>query len=181
MTPSNGPARRCSIWASPQDAEAVFRRILDTYSKDPNFQKLADTSNRLLRTRIKLAAALREVGQFPKAHEMIQEIIDENSNLLDPRMEKGLLLEAQARAENSQGAWSASFNYWKTLALQLRQMRKKPVEYYDAWYHAAFALFSLGNKSEAIATLKGVMTLSPSVGSTAMKAKYDDLLRRMSR
>lgn len=164
----------------PKDADAVFRRVLQTYSQDSDFQKLPDASDRLLRTRLKLVASLREQGLFPEAHELVQELVDEHPKLLDPRMEKGLILEAKARAENSRADWMASLDYWKTLGLQLRGMRQKPVEYYDAWYHAAFALFSLGNKAEATATLKGIMVLNPSLGGPEMKAKYEDLLRRIN-
>lgn len=163
----------------PQDAEAVLRRVLDTYSQDAAFLRSADAPRRLLRTRLKLAAALRDQGRFAPAHEMIQAIVDENPRLLDPLMEKGYLLEARALAEDDRAAWSVSLEYWKSLALRLRQARTKPVEYYEAWYHAAFALMKLGQRAEAVAALKGVMTLSPGVGGAEMKAKYEKLLQRL--
>ena len=42
-----------------------------------------------------------------------------------------------------------------------RPARPKPVEYYDAWYHAAFALNKEGKAKEAKQTLASVMRLSP--------------------
>ncbi len=163
----------------PEEAGKVFQRVLDTYSKDPQFQKLADAKARLLRTKLKLVASLRDQGEFNQARDMLQPILDENPRLIDPLMEKGYLLEAQAQAENSRARWEVSRDYWKNLALRLRGGRPLRPEYYEAWYHVGVAMFGLGDKKQAISTLKGVMTLTPSVGGPEMKAKYQALLARM--
>ncbi len=163
----------------PKEAQAVLQRVLDTSGKDPTFLKAEGASGRLLRTRLKLAAATREAGDFAAATALLEPIIKENPALLDPLMEKGLLLEGRARAEGTKANWEASRDYWKTLALRLRQARKRPNEYYEAWYHVAVAMQSLGNKAEAAATLKGVVTLNPSVGTPALKAKYAELLKKL--
>jgi hypothetical protein len=165
----------------PAEAEAVLKRVLEL-RKDSAFMARADASTRLLRAELKMAAAHREQGHFDQAMALVESLIKENPKLLEPRVEKGLTLEAKARAEgDSREAWVASLNYWKALALQLRNMRTKPPEYYDAWLHVAQAMYSLKNRAEAIATLKGVMTLTPTVGSPEMKAKYDAMLKKMQR
>ena len=161
----------------PAEATTVFKRVIDTYTKDDAFLKTENAQAKLLRTRLKLVTALREQGQFNDARDMLQPIIDENPKLLDPLMEKGYLLEAVATAESSRGAWDADLSYWKTLALRLRNAPTKREEYFESWYHAANALFHLGKKTEAVSLLKGVMTLNPSVGTPEMKAKYQNFLK----
>jgi hypothetical protein len=164
----------------PAEAQTVLGRVLEL-RRDPQFMQRPDAATRLLRTELKMVAALREQGQFEKAMELADRLVKENARLLEARVEKGLTLEARARADNERKAWTESLNYWKALALQLRNMRTKPPEYYDAWLHVAQAMAGVGNRPEAIATIKGVMTLTPSVGSPEMRAKYDAMLKTLSR
>jgi outer membrane protein assembly factor BamD (BamD/ComL family) len=170
----------------PKEAESVFRRVLDLAGKDRGFLGDREASARLLHTRLRLGAALRQQGKFDAARDLIQPLVDENPRLLDPMMEKGYLLEDQARSENSRGAWEASLAYWKNLALRLRQARKLPPEYFESWYHVAIGFGGLAEaeknpkfKTEAIGTLKGIMTLNPTVGGPEMKAKYEELIKRL--
>ena len=58
-TRSSGPARTCSRSATPRRPQGVFDRILKTYEKDEKFLAVAGSGDRILRTRLKLAAALR--------------------------------------------------------------------------------------------------------------------------
>jgi len=85
-------------------------------------------------------------------------------------------MEATAGSTNSAAAWSAAFNQWQKIALMLARVRPKPVEYYEAWYHAALALNREGKAKEAKQTLAGVMRLSPTLGGPEMKQKYQALL-----
>ncbi len=75
--------------------------------------------------------------------------------------------------------WGTAYNYWKRLAAQLERGRPRRAEYYEAYLHMAAALEGLKQKEQAAATLKGVMTLSPSVGTPEMKAKYQAFLSRL--
>ena len=166
----------------PQDAEAVLHRILDTYSKDPEFQKRPDAADRLLRTRIKLAAALREQGQFqegppggPGAHRRARQ------SPRTPHRERASSSKPGPAPRTARAPGPPVTTTGRPWPSSSARCARKPIEYYDAWYHAAFALFNLGNKSEAIATLKGVLVLNPSLGSPEMKAKYNELLQRMNR
>jgi outer membrane protein assembly factor BamD (BamD/ComL family) len=167
----------------PAEAAAVFRRVLDTFGKDAEFQKQPDAANRLLRTRLKLAAALRGQRQFDEARKLVQTLADENPRLLDPLLEKGYLIEEEARAASGSDAarlWEQSLAYWKDLGGRLRAIPQRRAESFEAWYHVAIALRGLGRKDEAISTLKGVLTLTPSVGGPEMKAKYEELLKQLS-
>jgi len=94
-------------------------------------------------------------------------------------MEKGYLLDA--RAEAGEVKWDQVYTYWKTLALRLNNMSPKPVEYFDAWYHAAVALQKQNKPVLAKQTVASVMRLSPAVGSPEMKAKYDELIAKLGK
>lgn len=171
----------------PGDAAAVFQRILDTVAKEPSFTQQPAASSRVLRTNLKLVAAYRGMGgqdNFKKARTLIQSLIEADARMLEPRMEKGMLLEAEARAASgadSAGLWRQSLEYWNDLAKRLRQSSKQRIESFEAFYHVALALEGLGKKADALSTLKGVMTITPSVGNPEMKARYEALVKRLSK
>src|SRR5262249_18697564 len=57
-----------------KEAAAVFERVLKAYEKDPAFQKAPE---RLLRTRIRLAEALRRSGRFEDAQALLSALLKE--------------------------------------------------------------------------------------------------------
>ncbi|MCA1685862.1 MAG: hypothetical protein LC745_07710, partial [Planctomycetia bacterium] len=88
-------------------------------------------------------------------------------------------LEDQAATEHTPKAWSAAFRQWQSIALRLGRARTRPAEYYEAWYHAAYALSKENKAKEARQTLAGVMRLSPTLGGPEMKRKYQALLEQI--
>jgi len=88
-----------------------------------------------------------------------------------------MLLEAEAEARK--GSWSNTLGHWEKLANRLGAVRPRPVTYYDAWYHVAWALFQQRETVKARQTLQGVMRLTPRVGGPEMEAKYKGLLARL--
>jgi tetratricopeptide (TPR) repeat protein len=157
-----------------KQAEEVFRRALDAFDKDPAFRDQPNSAGRRLLTRLSLAAALRGQEKFDEAASLIESLAAENPRAVEPLMEKGMLLED--RAEAGKGDWAEAFKHWRGLALQLGRGRVKPVQYYEAWYHAALALYRDKKPKEARQTLAGIMRLSASVGGPEMKKKYQALL-----
>ncbi|MEJ7640526.1 MAG: hypothetical protein WKF75_21790 [Singulisphaera sp.] len=160
-----------------QEAGGVFERILKTIEDDPTSPDKAGSPDRILRTRLRMAAALRGQGDFKAAETLIDRLLAENRKALEPRIEKAHLIADKAKA--GKAPWSEAFGHWRTLALQLGQQSPKPVEYYDSWYHAAFALMKQGKATQARQTLNSVMRLSANVGGPEMKAKYQELLRQI--
>ena len=61
--------------------------------------------------------------------------------------------------------------HWRSWRCGSADARPKPLEYYDAWYHAALALKDEGKTTEAKQTLASVMRLSATVGGPEMKAE----------
>ena len=165
-----------TLGAYPEAGE-VFERILKTYENDQAFLGQDGSRERILRTRLRMAAALRGRGDFTAAETLIDRLLAENPRTLEPRVEKAHLIADKAKA--GKAPWSEAFAQWRTLALQLGQQSPKPVEYYDAWYHAALALKKQGKATQARQTLNSVMRLSTNVGGPEMKAKYQELLSQI--
>jgi cellulose synthase operon protein C len=131
----------------------------------------------VLRTKLKLSASLRGQAKFDKAASLVEELLVQHPRYLEPLVEKGMLLEA--RAEAGQGDWPAAFGYWQDLAQRLARLRPRPLSCYDAWYHAAWALYKQKQAVKARQILAGVMRLNPGVGDPEMKARYEELLGKV--
>jgi TolA-binding protein len=162
-----------------KDAEDVLRRVLKDYSQDPQFLQQPSGQMSMLRTRLKLAAALRGAGKFEEANSLVDELLSRYPKYLEPQVEKGMLLEAEAQAKR--GSWSAALKQWQALSGKLEGARPRRVEYYDVWYHIAWVFYQQGETPKARQTLQGIMRLSSTVGSPEMKAKYQSLLNRLSK
>ncbi len=160
-----------------KEAGVVFQRVLDDLAKDKEPADPARHAQRVLRARLRLVSALRGQGDFTRAESELGEIASANPRMLEPLVEKALL--AEARAEARQGTWAASFQQWRDLAGRLERARPKPVEYYDAWWHCAYALQKQNQTAKARQTLSAIMRLSPTLGSPEMKTKYQDLLKKL--
>lgn len=158
------------------EAEKVLQRVLDESVKDKSFATAPGGKERILRTEIKLAAALRIQGKFEKASSLVEEILTEYANYIEPRIEQGMLLEAQAEA--GQGEWAAAIRHWENLAQKLSRP-PRPTAYFEAWYHAAYGLSRQQQTVKARQILNGIMRLNPTVGGPEMKARYQRLLETL--
>jgi cellulose synthase operon protein C len=161
-----------------KEAEEVLQRVLKEFTQDPQFLQQANGSVRLLRTRLKIATALRGLGKLDQARTLVEELLTQNPRFIEPQFENCLLLEAEAEA--GKGSWSAALRQWEGLAKNLERMKPRPAFYYDAWYHVALVLSKQKETVKARQTLQGVMRLNPSVGGADMKAKYQGLVARLS-
>lgn len=158
-----------------KDAAAIFDVVLGPeYAGSAAFQAQPGADQKVLRARLRRVEALRRQGLFPEAQAQLEEVQKLAPRLLEPLMEQGHIYDDMARADKSK--WGTAYNYWKRLAAQLEGVKPRRSEYYEAYLHMAEALRGLGQKDQAAATLRGVMTLSPSVGTPEMKAKYQAFL-----
>ncbi len=162
-----------------KDAEEVLKRVLKDYGQDPQFLQQAGGQMNLLRTRLRLAAALRGAGKFEEANSLVDELLSRYPKYLEPQFEKGMLLEAEAQAKR--GSWSAALKQWQGLSRKLEGARPRRVEYYEVWYHIAWVFYQQGDSAKARQTLQGITRLSSTVGGPEMKAKYQSLLNRLSK
>ena len=158
------------------EAEGVLRGLLEANENDAEFLKQPGATERLLRAKVKLAAALRLQKKFDQADSVLDELMADATykRYLDPQMERGELLDA--RAEAGQGTWNAACAHWQDLAQKLGRSRTKSESYFEAWYRAAIAYGKQKQVAKARQALTAVMRLNPTVGGPAMKQKYEDLL-----
>ena len=147
-----------------KEAEEVLQRVLKEFTQDPQFLQQPNGRAKLLRTRLKIAAALRGQGKLDQASSLVEKLLTQNPRYIEPQFEKGLLLEAEAEA--GKGSWSAALRHWEGLARNLERMKPRPAYYYDAWYHVALVLSKQKETVKARQTLQGVMRLNPSVGGS---------------
>ena len=100
-----------------KEAEEVLQRVLKEFTQNPEFLQQPAGRSRLLRTRLKMAAALRGEGKLDEASSLVEELLAQNPRYIEPQFEKGLLLEAEAEA--GKGSWSAALRHWEGLAKNL--------------------------------------------------------------
>jgi cellulose synthase operon protein C len=165
-----------------REAEAVFRRVLNESITNPSFLNQAGAQERILRTKLRLSAALRSQGaedrkKLDESASLVEELLSQFPRYIEPLVEKGMLLESQAGAD--QAEWATAFAHWQDLAQKLSRIRPRPLACYDAWYHAAWALSQQKETKKARQMLNGVMRLNPDVGGPDMKAKYEQFLSRI--
>ena len=163
-----------------KEAEEVLQRVLKEFTQDPQFLQQPNGAMSLLRTRLKLAAALRGEGKFDEANSLVEELLSQNPKYHRAPVREGHA--ARSRGRGGQGTWSAALRHWEGLAKQARSGPSPGrLDYYDAWYHVAWVLSQQKETLKARQTLQGVMRLTPSVGGPEMKAKYQALLARLSK
>ena len=161
-----------------KEAVAVFDRVLETAGKDPSFLgPPTEQPDKLIRVKLKKSEALRRSKSFSDAETLLEEVKKERPRTLEVLMERGYLLEDWAQADATR--WKDDLNYWVWLSGQLGRGERRTPQYFESEYHVALARYKSGDKTKAIQTLRGVMTLYPKVGSPEIKAKYTALLKQM--
>jgi hypothetical protein len=161
----------------PSEANGVFQNLIQTYGGDPKFLALPEAPSRLMRVKIRLAASYRGMRDFTQAETLINTLIKESPNAIEPLMERGMLIEDRALAK--QAEWTDASAQWKKIAQRFGTAKTKPQAYYEAWYHAALAMNYAQKPKEAKQMLASVMRLSSGVGGPEMKQKYKELIDKI--
>ena len=171
------------------EAGREYRKILERTKTDPEFAKAAAAA--APRVRARLIGALRREGQFSEALKQVNLLIEEKPRALEPRMEKGRILEAWAEAEPAH--YPEAVAHWTDLRNRLLQIRgKKPPEFYEVMYRVADCLVheaqtstdsrrALKQARQAEEVLKAALTLYPTLDGPETVARYKALLRRAVR
>jgi hypothetical protein len=158
-------------------AEGTFNRLLDTYAKDPKFAESAGGPDQIMLWKVMLSASYRGEGKFAAAETLAEDLVKQYPKKIEPLMERAMVMEGKAEAKKL--AWSAVASNWRSVANRLGNSRVRPIQFYDAWYHAALAMNREGKGKEAKQALGGIMRLSPKVGNPEMKKKYEALLSQI--
>jgi hypothetical protein len=93
------------------------------------------------------------------------------------QMERGRILQDWGAKEPAK--LDEALRQWSAVQRVLTPMRRRPVEFYEVRLGFAQCLALQNKKQDALGVLKGTMALNADVGSPAMKAKYDDLLKTL--
>ncbi len=122
-----------------KEAEEVLKRVLKDYGQDPQFLQQPSGPMSLLRTRLKLAAALRGESKFDEANSLVEELLSRYPKYLEPQVEKGMLLEAEAEAKRGELGRPRS-STGRGSPASSRAPDPAALEYYDVWYHIAWVV-----------------------------------------
>jgi tetratricopeptide (TPR) repeat protein len=168
------------------EASQQYQKILARTESDPEFAKAAVKA--MPRVRSQLIGILRQQGQYDEALKQVDKLIEENPKALEPRMEKGRILEAWS--EKDVRHYKDAVTHWSNLRNALQQIRgKKPPEYYEVMYKVAECLVrdaqtskdkaaALQRAKQAEQVLKAALTLSPNLNGPDMVARYKTLLNK---
>ena len=129
------------------------------------------------------AASLLLAPQLAAAADLEVEIADmkQRMEVMEDQLRAQTDDLAEAKATGEKARWNTAYGYWNRLGQMLARGRPRPVQYYEVQYHVALALQALRMDAQATQVLKGVMTLSPAVGTPEWKAKYQELLAQLGR
>ena len=126
---------------------------------------------------------LRQQGQYAEGLKQVEQLIAAHPNSLEPKMEKGRLLQSWADADPAH--YEDAVAHWTMLRVRLATAAKKPPEYYEVVYNAALCLFTAGLKSQnqqkalqAEQLLNATLVLSPKLSGPEMVARYQELLQK---
>ena len=101
------------------EAEKVLRRALDQFTQDPQFLQRPNGRNRLLLTRLKLAAALRGQQKFDEASSLLDELLSQKPPFIEVLFERAMLTEAEADARK--GSYATALGQWEDVAKRLER------------------------------------------------------------
>jgi tetratricopeptide (TPR) repeat protein len=163
----------------PDLGEPLFKSLLEKAdNNDPEVPKQV-----IPNCRARLISIVRKKGDFAEALTQVDKLLEENPNVLDFMMERGRILQAWAEQDDSK--LSDAVQQWVGVRVKLSRMPRKPVEYYEANYNAAYCLYLESQKNkdpkralEATKLLNALLFTSPKLSGEDMVARYNDLLKK---
>jgi tetratricopeptide (TPR) repeat protein len=162
-------------------AGQLYQTILQQADGDPAFKQANAAA--LTRIQARLVGLLRQKGQYAEGLAQVDKLIAAHPNALEPKMEKGRLLQAWAETEPTH--FNEAVAHWTMLRTRLSKATKKPPEYYEVVYNAANCLFAESMKArnpqkalQAEQLLNATLVLSPHLSGPEMVARYKELLRK---
>ena len=89
-----------------KEAEEVLRRVLKEFTQGSQFLQQPNGRGKLLRTRLKLAAAPRGQREADQAGSIVEELVAQNPRFIEPQFEEGSARSRGGSGEANQGAES---------------------------------------------------------------------------
>lgn len=162
-----------------EKARDQFQAIIDRAAADPAFAKLA--AKAMTRVRSQLIGLLRAEKKYPEALQLVEALLKEQPNALEPLIEKGNILQALAEADPKR--YEEAVKWWTTIRLKLQgSPGKKPAAYYEVIYNCAVCLAAQNQpekSAQAAQLLNATKALSPDLDGPDRVAKYKALLNQL--
>jgi tetratricopeptide (TPR) repeat protein len=163
------------------EAKQLYDRILAT----PQLDRKAEN-----RARAKLAGLLRQEGKFQEAYQQAQKLSQDNPNALEPQMELARVLQGWAATDPKN--YDEAVARWTKVRNALERLAKKPDEYYEVIYNAAYCLHgqasaqtdqakSVEKAKEAKQWLNSALIRKPELNGPDMVARYKTLLEKLDK
>ncbi len=141
----------------------------------------------MTRVRAQLAGLLRKESKFEEAIALVDQLIKDNPNSLEPLMEKGRILNDWS--EQDPAHFDDAVAHWAMLRTRLEPLRKKLPEYYDVMYNVAACLVREAEKSDdkkivtdrartAEQVLNYALVTSPKLSGPDTVERYKVLLKK---
>ena len=167
------------------EARTAYQRVVSAIKSDEKLQAELPPPA-LIQIRARLVGLLRSNGKSDEARSQVEELIKAQPNALEPLLQKGHILQAQA-AKNPK-LYDECIAHWTSLRLRLGNQKPRPPEYYDVIYNSALALVEQSEKSktpdkaqQAEKILKSTLVLSPKLSGPETITRYETLLVRASK
>ena len=162
-----------------EKARDQFQAIVDRAAADPAFAKMA--AKAMTRVRSQLIGILRTEKKYEEALKLVEALLVAQPNALEPMIEKGNIL--QALAESDPKRYDNAVKWWTDIRLKLSKTAgKKPPEYYEVIYNAAFCLAAqkqAEKSTQAAQLLSGTLALGPELDGPDRVEMYKALLKRL--
>jgi hypothetical protein len=163
-----------------KNASELYEGILKRAENDPAWKGPSDSP--LIKVRAQLIGLLRSDKKYDQALGEADKLIEATGGKnLDALMERGRIL--QGWSEQDSQHLPDAVAHWTGLRVKLQSMRKKPIEFFEVMYNAAFCLIqeakATGDRKkagDAEKMLKSALILSPKLNGPDMVAKYKVLL-----
>ncbi len=172
----------CAQLGKADPARELYQSILKRADDDPAFKQ--GNTQALTRIQAQLVGLLRQKKQFPEGLAQVDKLIEQYPNALEPKMEKGRLLQDWADVEPAR--FNEAVAHWTMLRVRLSKATRKPPEYYEVVYNAASCLFieslKMQNDQKALQAeqlLNATLVLSPRLNGPEMVARYKELLHKV--
>ncbi len=160
-------------------AREQFQAILDRAAADPAFAKVAAKAT--TRIRSQLIALLRSDGKFEEALALVEALLKDQPNALEPLLEKGNIL--QTLAEKNPTRYDEAVQWWTRIRLKLASAPgKKPAEYYEVIYNCAVCLHAQKKPDlslQAAQLLNSTLALSPDLDNPDRVEEYKALIKQL--
>lgn len=146
------------------------------------------TPQALTRVRAQLVGLLRQEAKFAEAAQQADKLIETNPKALEPRMEKGRILQEWSKTEPSK--FQDAVSHWTGLRTMMQPMKKKPPQYYEVVMNTAACLLEAAktekdpakaeqSRGQAEQLLNATMFLSPALDGPDTVARFQEMLLQM--